>query len=414
MNSCNKHFLSILKAAILDNPAPDCDTLTAEEWADLTELALKHKILPLFAEAIQQIPGAHEALASHKSFIRQNVITQALKTREFLALYQALDAAGIRPVVVKGIICRNLYCKPDHRISSDEDLLVPPDQFDDACSVIKEFGMTAPAHGPDAYEVPFRKPGGSLFIELHRSLFPPESEAYGDWNRFFTGVFDHAVPETIAGNAISTLEPTDHLFYLICHALKHFLHSGFGIRQVCDIVLFANAYGPQLDWNRIMEQCAEIHAVDFAAAIFRIGENHLTFDPVKACYPKAWRIRQVDEEPMLEDLLSGGIYGSASISRIHSSNITLDAMAADRQGKQRRGSVIASLFPSARKLEAGYPYLKKHPWLLPVAWCQRIVKYGTQIEKNTDNSALDAVKIGSRRVELLRLYGLICIEERKR
>lgn len=35
------------------------------------------------------------------------------------------------------------------------------------------------------------------------------------------------------------MNASDHLFYLICHALKHFYHSGFGIRQVCDILLFA-------------------------------------------------------------------------------------------------------------------------------------------------------------------------------
>lgn len=35
------------------------------------------------------------------------------------------------------------------------------------------------------------------------------------------------------------LAPTDHLLCLLCHAYKHFLYAGFGIRHVCDIGIFA-------------------------------------------------------------------------------------------------------------------------------------------------------------------------------
>lgn len=108
-----------------------------------------------------------------------------------------------------------------------------------------------------------------------------------------------------------------HLFYLICHAFKHFLHSGFGIRQVCDIVLFANAYGKEIDWIRILQQCREIHADLFTAALFQIGQKYLTFDPSRAGYPQEWQEIQVDEQLMLDDLLEAGIYGDGTMSRKH-------------------------------------------------------------------------------------------------
>jgi hypothetical protein len=210
----------------------------------------------------------------------------------------------------------------------------------------------------------------------------------------------------IQGCTVSTLGHTDHLFYLICHAFKHFLHSGFGIRQVCDIVLYANAYGENVDWAQIMEDCKAIRAEKFAAAIFAIGKNDLVFDPQRACYPESWQGIEVDELPMLEDLLSAGLYGSASMSRKHSSNITLDAVAAQKQGRKARGGLAASVFPSAAKLEGRYPYLKKHPYLLPVAWCSRLWSYGKEIRRK-DNNASDALKIGSERIELMKYYGIL-------
>ena len=206
---------------------------------------------------------------------------------------------------------------------------------------------------------------------------------------------------------IRTMGYTDHLFYLICHSFKHFLHSGFGIRQVCDIILFANEYGDAIDWEKVLRQCREIHADLFAAALFAIGEKYLTFDPEKAHYPKVWQGICVDETDMLMDLLDSGIYGNANMSRKHSSNMTLDAVAADKNGKKAGNTVLKSLFPSAKKLEGRYPYLKKHPILLPIAWTDRILKYRKETVAGGDNAAADSVKIGNQRIELMKKYGII-------
>ncbi|MGX8715932.1 MAG: hypothetical protein ACSW8A_09305 [Lachnospiraceae bacterium] len=40
----------------------------------------------------------------------------------------------------------------------------------------------------------------------------------------------------------------------------------------------------------------------------------------------------VDEMPFLEDVLKGGIYGSSSEDRLHSANITLGTVEAERTG----------------------------------------------------------------------------------
>ncbi len=409
MNKISLSFLSILKYGIQGLPAEGFEDLTAGDWNSLFELAMSHKVLPLFADAVYPLPGAQEKLRQTRPFLRQQLLVQTLKTAEFLRLYQALEEAGIRPLVVKGIVCRSLYPKPDLRVSSDEDLLVPPEQFDAARRVLEDFGLEWVSTDSDANELPYRQKGGSLYIELHRCLFPQREEAYGDWNQLFTGAFDRAVAENIQGVSIRTLDPTDHLFFLISHAMKHFLHSGFGIRQVCDLVLFANAYGEQLDWDRVTALCEQIHGLKFAAALFRIGGKYLTFDPDRARYPESWRAIGVDVEPLLEDLLSGGVYGTADLSRQHSSNITLEA-ASGKTGKEKGVSLRGSLFPPAKKLENAYPYLKKHPWLLPAAWGQRMVKYALETGSGGGSSALDAVKIGRRRVELLRQYGIIDAE----
>ena len=413
MNETMELFLMILRSALKDQrPELDRDIPT-EQWQALFRLADIHKLLPLFYEAVQALPSLDREqalLADMKQKVRCQVIAQTLRTGEFLTLNDRLQEAGVRPLVVKGVVCRNLYPKPDHRLSSDEDLLVPAGEFERCHRVLTEFGMatTEPAQSLEsAFELPYRKEGSPLYIELHKQLFAPGSEAYGHMNRFFERVHERAVTMDIQGHRVYTMDPTDHLFYLLCHALKHFLHSGFGIRQVCDISLFANAYGDRVDWLEILENCKAIRAEKFAAAVFRIGSNHLVFDPEKAAYPSVWAEIEVDELPMLTDLLSGGLYGDSSMSRKHSSSITLDAVAAQKTGGKTKNAWISSVFPSAAKLEGRYSYLKKHPHLLPVAWFNRLWNYGKEIRRIKDDSAADALKIGNKRLDLLKTYGVL-------
>lgn len=407
-------FLEALKASLQDEKVAWDVEMQPQDWAALLQTANIHQVLPMIYEAVYECPAAKRVdqrlFQPYKMRTIQMVTLQAMKTSEFLRLFEHLKDAGMRLCVVKGIVCRSLYPKPDYRISGDEDVLISPEQFKSCHAAMTAYGMqlSQPDMDMDAeYEVPYGKPGSPLYIELHKSLFPPDSEAYGEFNRFFEGIEDRQIDVPVQGVSVSTMGYTDHLFYLICHSFKHFLHSGFGIRQVCDIILFANAYGEQIDWPRVLNDCREIHAELFAAALFRIGQKYLTFDPEKACYPEAWRRIEVDEEPMLEDLLASGIYGDSNMSRKHSSNMTLNAVSAQKQGKRAGGQLLKTIFPPARSLEARFPYLKKHPYLLPVAWVSRILRYRKESSAMAGNDAAESIKIGNQRIDLMKKYGII-------
>ena len=414
MDTTMNMFLTIVKAALMGKQAEPDREILPDEWEKLFRMAEIHKVLPLFYEAVYGSQALRQAelpfLPAIRRQVQQQVMMQTLRTVEFLQLNQAMQSAGLRPMVVKGILCRNLYPQPDHRQSSDEDVLIPEDQFAVCHQVMTEFGMQTTedeARMAASFEIPYRKAESPLYIELHKHLFPPESDAYGDMNRFFEGVTDRAVPEEIQGQTVYTMAPTDHLFYLICHAFKHFVHSGFGIRQVCDIVLYANKYGSRIQWLQVLNNCKEIRAEKFAAALFRIGRNYLVFDPERAEYPGAWQEIRINEIPMLEDLLSAGVYGGADMNRKHSSNITLNAVAAQKQGRKAKNAALTSAFPPASRLEERYPYLKKHPYLLPAAWCSRLLTYFREVRHSNDNNAAGALKVGSERIGLLQEYGIL-------
>ncbi|MGN0334382.1 MAG: nucleotidyltransferase family protein [Lachnospiraceae bacterium] len=418
MEHYDELFLDALGAALKNEKVCWNGEISPEDWIALFRQAGVHNVMPLIYDAVYRCPAAKllpdAFLEPYKKKTIHQVMTQTMKTADFLRLQSHLKKQGVTLLVVKGIICRSIYPNPDHRISCDEDILVYQEQFVSCQRKMNRYGMQRLDPNQEvetAYEVSYGKTGSPLHIELHKSLFSPESEAYGEWNRFFEDVFEHMVSVEIEGEWVTTMGYTDHLFYLICHAFKHFLHSGFGIRQVCDIVMFANAYGTEIDWHRVLVQCREIRADRFSAALFRIGEKFLTFSPEAACLPTEWTDMEVDETALLEDLLSGGVYGDSSMSRKHSSNMTLNAVAAAKRGEKAGPKVLSVVFPPVKKLEGRYSYLKKHPSLLPVAWADRIVKYGIETSTMSRNHAAESIRIGNQRIQLLKQYGVIPAED---
>lgn len=403
-------FLEAMKAALEDSK-PDWSGVTGEELSGVLTLAQDHHVLPMIFEAVYTCPGIRQlppaVVGECRRVTLHSVMAQAVKTEEFLELYTYMRQEGLMPLVVKGIICRNLYPRPDYRHSGDEDVLCGEANFKASHKALIRFGMEPCSSSLDSYEVPYRKTEGSVYIELHKTLFSQSSDIFSSCNPIFDRVFDTAVEVEIQGVKIATMNWTDHMLYLILHAFKHFLHSGFGIRQVCDMILFANAYGDRVDWQYVMSHCTSLRAQRFAAAIFAIGEKYLTFSPEKACYPESWKALNADPDPLLDDLLRGGIYGSADPSRVHSCNMTLNAVEADKKGKRHSHNLLRTVFPGAKQLEGRFPWLKKNPWLLPAAWCIRIVGYAGESIREPASSAADVIRVGSQRVELLRQYDII-------
>lgn len=414
MEKIHNLFLQALKASLKNETLSWEEGTSAAEWEQLFVLANEHHVLPMIYEAVFRCPAAKQTaeviLQLYKRQVIQNVMMQTIKTDEFSKLYCHLKKAQAQPLVVKGIICRNLYPNPDYRISGDEDILIDEERFGTMHEAMLQFGMQLMEPEKDIvkeYEVPYNKQGSPIYIEAHKTLFPSESDAYGELNRYFTDVWENKKAITINGTEYFTLGDTEHLFYLICHVFKHFLHGGFGIRQVCDIVLYANTYGKSVDWKKLLKNCREIRAEKFTAALFQMGEKYLTFDKEKAGYPKECQEISVDETAMLKDLMAGGIYGGAQMSRKHSSNITLQAVSAQKQGKKQKNFILKTVFPSAKDLQGRYPYLQKRPYLLPAAWVSRILKYRKETRNASNNQAAEALKIGNERIELLKQYEII-------
>ena len=397
LTTTETQFLHIAKAAISggDLPAENVD------WSAVFALAGQQKLLPILFETVRKTPAAEEnaaLFAVTKQQVIGQVLNQTVRSAEFADLYRKLRAAGLHPVVVKGQLCSRLYPLKDHRISADDDILIPDGEFFACHEQLLANGLTTDTPADElatADEVSYTKNGSPLYIELHRHLFDSAEDAHDELNHFFTDI------NPVEMDGFLAMPPHEHLLYLLLHAYKHFVRSGIGLRQFCDIGLWARAYHAEIDWQRLHEQCESVHAATFAAAAFRIARDDLGigFD-----LPAPWS-DAVDAEPLLHDSLCGGVYGTNDLTRLHSSTVTLNAVKASRTGE--KSSVLRTVVPKREYLERRYPYLKKRPYLLPVAWVQRLAHYASEKQSGAGNSASDSIKLAKERIELMKRYDIM-------
>ena len=409
LTSLQEEFLKILESFMHGKTYHLPEAFTQIE--ELYQMAGIHKMTAavyeqIRGEALLQQPEYTNLARNFKGYTMREVMMQMQRADGFLRIYEKMCAQGVRPLVVKGIICRNLYEKSDYRVSGDEDILVRKEDFAvcDAILVAEGFQREEPDTEHLPQEIPYINPQNGVYIEMHFDLFAEESGAYGHLNREFADAYPTCIAEEIQGRTVWTLHPTLHLFYLICHSLKHFLHGGFGIRQVCDMVMMAEHYGEQIDWDYIYGRLQELRMEVFWNGLVERGREYLGYSYEKAHYPASLQKMHVNCDHLLLDLLDSGIYGDSTAERKHSSNITLAA--AESGKKDTVASMKASLFPGKDYMKRGYPWLERYPWLLPVAWGMRIVGYLKNKRKNSKEEP-SGVEIGMNRVELLREYDII-------
>lgn len=363
--------------------------LAPDDWRRLIRIAEEQKLLPVVYESAgASMP--EELSSAVRARVRHIVAAQLRSEAEFLRLAGELADRDIHPMLIKGLLCRSTYPKPDLRVSSDEDLYIRCD-YPEFHRAMLSLGFSA--NDPDyenAHEERYTRNG--LLIEGHWELFPQENGTLNTFNSLSDGFWSRAVETDAGGVFLMCPEPTDHMIFLLLHAYKHFVSSGVGIRQLCDVAQWSKAYA--VDWQRVYELMRSLRAQGFCAGVFDAAEKYFGME-YPAVFPR------IDGTALIEDALGGGIYGSSDMNRKHSGSMTLGAL--DASSPDGAAALKSALFPGRAVMEMSFPWVKRSFLLLPAAWGVRIVRY---LRKDS-RSAAESIRIGNERIALLKKYDII-------
>lgn len=382
MTDREQQFLFLLQCGINGKTPPDGYRYDVGSVFLLSQM---HNVLPLIYGPATAV--SEEALVYKRQMVR-SAGAQIAKNIAFASLYQQLEEQQFGVIVVKGPVCAATYPDPDLRLCSDYDLVVPEEKM----SMLHEF-LTGNG---------FTEHNGSYTSqELHLEVSHSLGEGSERIQKTADALFDGFRERAVVSDGFRTLSYTDHMLYLIFHAFKHFIGSGFGVRQLIDVMLFAERYRAEIDFDEVFRKLKLLHADVFAYHCFYAAQRIFERDfsdilkyagDMDFCY-----------DAFIEDLLSAGVFGKSTEDRLHSASVV--SAAVENQGKR---NMRATLFPSYVVMKSRYRILRFLPFLLPFFWLWRLIIYAVRsIGGKNKVSPSESLRIADSRIDLMKQLHII-------
>lgn len=258
------------------------------QWKVVYELAEKHGVLPLLAQALsksaERVPA--DILQTLKQAYQNNLHKTLFLSRELISILDKLSDAGIDVMPYKGLaLAESLYGDIALRQSGDIDLLIRDADLERIREAVGELGYTPhirlseaeeKAYLKSGYECAFDGPAGRNLLEVQWAIQP----------RFYAveiemeGLFRRAVNRTVAGYAIKTPSPEDLFLILAVHAAKHLWGR---MIWVCDLARLSAL--PSLDWEWIGQQAEQLGVVRILRLSLQLAERLLDWPVPESANP---------------------------------------------------------------------------------------------------------------------------------
>lgn len=310
---------------------------TEVEMSALYKLAKQHDMAHLLAAALQGKPLQREmSISLHRQYMTAIFRTEQI-CAELSALTEALEAAKIPFIPLKGAVLRTLYPEPWLRPSCDIDVLVHEGDLEAVKTYLTEtLSYTEGKRGP--YDLSLHAPGG-VHVELHFALNATDDTPM---NALLSRVWEYASP-ALEGAYRHVLADEMLYFYHIAHMAKHFVHGGCGVRPFLDLYLLE---------QQGSELCEKRDALLMEGGLLRFAK---TVRAVAACWFAAG-----EQTPLCHEverfILSGGTYGTREGSV---------GMCQATSGKSKVRFLLSRIFLPYEAIKYMYPVLQRHRWLTP-------------------------------------------------
>ncbi len=269
-------FLDLVRLGIgcqIKNPPANPD------WIALKDLAEKQGLLAIVIDGIEQLPESSrppkELLFQWIGLVMQSETTYAIQQKTASEMAVLFHNNYIKTYVLKGAVIAECYQKPEHRISSDMDCFLSPDNSDfDAWAlgngIIKANGFeTDTAFYKNST---FYLPG--LTVESHRFLTPFRgNKRLKQLEILLQGMLQGDKGEDIFAETWLYRPPVMvTALFLIEHAYSHFLHEGLSWRHILDWMLFSRNHKAEIEWNTFEAFINEFGFRKFYDSYYHLGQ----------------------------------------------------------------------------------------------------------------------------------------------
>lgn len=260
-NNTQEQFFELIRAGLFpDKEARILEHGSSVDWRGIYCLAEEQAVMGLIAAGIDNLPSSERpAKEDALQFAGQTIqLEQRNKAMNaFVAkLIGKLQEKDIYTLLVKGQGIAQCYERPLWRACGDIDLLLSPENFEKASSVLDKYSCETSRETPKDIERKHREYHiDGWTVELHGTMHTNLSQGIDRWiDKVQEDVFYGGnVRSWLNGNTFVFLpSPDNDVIFVFTHILQHLFLEGIGLRQICDWCRLLYTFREKLDL-RVLE-----------------------------------------------------------------------------------------------------------------------------------------------------------------
>lgn len=352
------------------------------DWNGILKMAKQHAVLSLLDPLLDEPEEAGKLPENVKICIREEAKKTVRQNYHLLYLehqiIRTLRESGVDAVLLKGASTAEFYPVPELRKSGDADLLLPdPEQLPEAGEGMKKLGFVKnAAHSVNHHEVFMTEK--HIEVELHTLLAEPFDDK--ETNRLMEDlqkeVSGRAEQKELMGIKLPVLPEGIHACYLLLHMLQHFLRAGFGLKLLCDWVVFWRHGVTEEELAQYKNFTAQSGLTGFSDMVTSVCVSYLGLEAERAELLIDHPVSEEEKWKFMEGILRSLEFG------------TLES----EQMVALRGSGWKDLFREFQhQMHLNFPGAGKYPILWPALWVRtgwRFARNNRMIRKTTTRQVI--------------------------
>lgn len=374
----------------LERLSPDVD------YARVIAVAESHKVMALLHPVLEHA-GLQESIWKIVDRKGEQTVRQSYRllmlSRYVIGL---LKENGIDAILLKGCGTAAWYPVPELRKSGDIDLLFKSeDETRKALQILAQQGFVTTEDQPANHHIVCES-RDSVSLELHMSLAEPfDSEKT---NRFLADCqkeyFAHRRVVDCMGVAFELTSDGYHAFYLLLHMLQHYVRAGFGVKLLCDWVVFWESSLSEEEKKIFLRLTQESGTFGFAVMMTRVCVKYLGLREKQVEFLMQAEPKDVCDltEELMAEIFEAEEFG-------HSSK--------DRMVVLRGTGLMDYAREFHHQMKLNYPKAGKIMVLYPVLWIMTLCGFlyrNRTLRKVSGRQILKKAKKRSQLTEQMRLF----------
>ncbi len=374
----------------LERLSPDVD------YARVIAVAESHKVMALLHPVLEHA-GLQESIWKIVDRKGEQTVRQSYRllmlSRYVIGL---LKENGIDAILLKGCGTAAWYPVPELRKSGDIDLLFKSeDETRKALQILAQQGFVTTEDQPANHHIVCES-RDSVSLELHMSLAEPfDSEKT---NRFLADCqkeyFAHRRVVDCMGVAFELTSDGYHAFYLLLHMLQHYVRAGFGVKLLCDWVVFLESPLSEEEKKIFLRLTQESGTFGFAVMMTRVCVKYLGLREKQVEFLMQAEPKDVCDltEELMAEIFEAEEFG-------HSSK--------DRMVVLRGTGLMDYAREFHHQMKLNYPKAGKIMVLYPVLWIMTLCGFlyrNRTLRKVSGRQILKKAKKRSQLTEQMRLF----------